>query len=69
MAKKPAIPIINTPDRTINQAMSAIKENIEIITGARAGSAQIDTLSASATTTQIIIKINEIIGRLNYDGN
>jgi hypothetical protein len=69
MAKKPAIPVINTPDRTMNQAMAAVKENIEIITGARAGSEQIISLSATATTAQIIAKINEIIGRLNYNGN
>lgn len=69
MAKKPAIPVINTPDRTMNQAMAAVKENIEIITGARAGSAQITSLGTTATVPEIIAKINEIIGRLNYDGN
>lgn len=69
MAKKPAIPILNSQDRTLNQVLAAVKENIEVITGARAGSAQIATLDSTATTAQIIAKINEIIGRLNYDGN
>lgn len=69
MAKKPAIPVFNSTDRTLNQVLSAVKENIEVITGARAGSTQINALATNATTAQIISKINEIIGRLNYDGN
>lgn len=69
MAKKPAIPVLNSTDRTLNQVIAAVKENIEVITGARAGSSQIQTLDSTATTAQIIAKINEIIGRLNYDGN
>lgn len=69
MAKKPAIPFYSGEDRSLTQAMSALKENIEVITGARAGSAQITPLDSTATPTQIIAKINEIIGRLNYDGN
>lgn len=69
MAKKPAIPFYTSEDRSLTMAMSAIKENIEVITGARAGSGQIDLLPSTASTAQIIAKINEIIGRLNYDGN
>jgi len=69
MAKKPAIPVLNSQDRTLNQVLAAVKENIEVITGARAGSAQIAPLGNTATNAQVIAKINEIIGRLNYDGN
>lgn len=65
MAKKPGIPPVNTPDRTLNQAISALKENIEIITGARLGISEIHLLEPTATTEQIITKINEIITRLN----
>jgi len=69
MAKKPGIPFYTNEDRSLTQVISAIKENIEVITGARAGSNQITSLDSTATTAQIISKINEIIGRLNYDGN
>lgn len=69
MAKKPAIPVLNSQDRTLNQVVAAMKENIEVITGARAGSNQIAALGSTATTADIIAKVNEIIGRLNYDGN
>lgn len=61
--KKPSIP---TPDpkipSNIKSMLDPIKENIEIITGRRAGS--VDALDGSATTAQVIAKINEIIDRL-----
>lgn len=69
MAKKPAIPVLNSSDRTLNQVLAAVKENIEVITGARAGYRQINPLDSSASITDIISKVNEIIARLNYDGN
>lgn len=65
MAKKPGIPPVNTPDKTLNQAISALKENVEIITGARLGVGEIRLLEPAATTEQIIAKINEVITRLN----
>lgn len=65
MARKPGIPTVNFPDRTLNQSISAIKENIEIITGARNGIGEIVKLEPTATTAQIIAKINEVISRLN----
>jgi hypothetical protein len=65
MARKPGIPSVNFSDRTLNQAISAIKENIEIITGARNGIGEITQLEPTATTAQIIAKINEVILRLN----
>jgi hypothetical protein len=65
MARKPGIPPVNTPDKTLNQAISALKENVEIITGARLGVGEIRLLEATATNEQIISKINEVITRLN----
>lgn len=65
MAKKPGIPPVNFSDRTLNSAISALKENIEIITGARLGVGEIQVLTADATNAQVIAKINEIITRLN----
>lgn len=66
MAKKPAIPAVNFSDATVSQAISALKENVEIITGARGG--EISSLAESATTTEIVSKINEIIVKLNVSG-
>lgn len=61
--RKPQIPAITSEDRALNAQLKAIKENIELLTGVRGGN--IELLSSSATTDQIIVKLNEIIGRLN----
>lgn len=66
--KKPAIPIVNSGERSVVLALSAIRENIELITGMRPGIDQISTLGTSASTSDIISKINEIVTRLNYSG-
>jgi hypothetical protein len=42
----------------------AVKENIEIITGRRPGLKKINKLSTTATTADVIAKINEILDRL-----
>jgi hypothetical protein len=46
--------------------LSAIKENIEVITGGVGG--EINTLAASATLADVIAKVNEIIRRINRSG-
>lgn len=57
-------PSINVPaaDAAVRSFAQAVKENIEIITGRRAGS--IASLDSAATTEQIIAKINEMLDRL-----
>ena len=69
MIRKPGIPAITTADMAVADVLSALKENVEIITGARPGVSQVRQLSASATTTEIVTKINELIARLNASGN
>lgn len=66
MAKKPAIPAVNFSDATVSQAISALKENVEIITGARGG--ELSSLDSTASTADIVSKINEIIVKLNVSG-
>jgi hypothetical protein len=66
--KKPAIPIVNEGDRAVIMSLSAIRENIELITGMRPGIKEISSLGTSASTSDIISKINEIVSRLNYSG-
>lgn len=62
MAKR-AIPQVPKRGNEPRQAFdAALKENIEILTGQRGG--RIKTLVATATTAEIIAKINEIIDRL-----
>ena len=66
MAKKPSIPPASSSDQSVNQAILAIKENIEIMNGSRGG--EIGQLGSDATTATIISKINEIIAKLNVSG-
>ena len=62
--KKPAIPsTMGVSDPVARNMLSAIKENVEIITGVR--SQVIQPLPATATVTDAISKINEIIERIN----
>ena len=58
--RTPSIPALTTQD----PALKAIKEVVECITAKRPGVAKIEPLKTTATTAQIITKINEIIDRL-----
>lgn len=67
--KKPSIPMVQTPDRTLSLAIAAIKENIEIMNGSRGNIGAMSQLPATATNDEIIAKINEVVARLNFNGN
>lgn len=61
--KKPSIPAITIADNTLASILRPIKENIEILNGVRVG--RIDTLSETATLSEVIAKLNEVIDRIN----
>ena len=65
--KKPAIPsTMGVSDPVARNLLSALKENVEIISGARGG--EIQSLPSNATLSDVISKINEIIGKMNSSG-
>jgi hypothetical protein len=66
--RKPGIPITSFADGNLNQVIASIKENIEIINGARVGVGEFVKLPTDADLSEIISKINEIITRLNVSG-
>lgn len=66
--KKPAIPTISTADIHLASVLTAMKENIETITGARGTIGTIDQLADTADLATVIRKINEIVARLNFKG-
>jgi hypothetical protein len=66
--RKPGIPVVQTQNRTMDLVFSAMKENIEIITGARPNTRPITQLTPAAANDEIIAKINELIVRLNFNG-
>jgi hypothetical protein len=66
--RKPGIPVTSFADGNLNQVIAAIKENVEIINGARVGVGEFVKLPTDADLSEIISKINEIITRLNVSG-
>jgi hypothetical protein len=65
--KKPAIPSVSpVEDRVVASLLAPMKENIEVITGVRGGT--LKKLSPDAGLSDVIAKVNEIIGRLNATG-
>jgi hypothetical protein len=63
MSRKPGIPSIPVVDLELSSVLQALKENIELITGVRGGN--ISSLNTTATLSETITKVNEIITRLN----
>jgi hypothetical protein len=61
--KKPSIPAINVPDQRVAAILRPMKENLEIISGARGN--RIDALPQDASLAQIISTVNALIVRLN----
>jgi hypothetical protein len=66
--KKPGIPSIYTQDLHLAAALTAMKENIETITGARPKTSPLTQLASTADLSAVIGKINEVIARINYTG-
>lgn len=62
MSKRAIPPVPATADPAMARTLQAIKEDLEIIIGHRGG--RVEKLGASATTDQIIAKINELIDRI-----
>lgn len=60
---KRAIPTVSQPNNPGQAKFNqAVKEDLELLMGLRDG--KIESLASTATTAQIIDKINELIGRL-----
>jgi hypothetical protein len=61
--KKPSIPSVNVADQKIASLLRPMKENLEILTGARGGA--LTPLPSDADLSALISKVNAIIARLN----
>jgi hypothetical protein len=65
--KKPAIPGTSMLDPQLAPIIGALKENVELITGAR-GPVALAQLPASATLAEVIQTLNVIVQRINAAG-
>lgn len=61
--KKPSIPSFNLKDGELQRVLLALKENAEILNGTRTN--KISALPSTASSSDVIAKLNEIIDRLN----
>ena len=65
VARKPVISTMGMPAE-LAWFLKPVKENIEMVTGARGG--ELKGLKPSATQDEIIKKVNELIARINVSG-
>lgn len=61
---KAAIPAVRTGQPDLDRAMSAIKQNLDAITGQARNVNRLAPLPADATLAQVIDRLNEITARL-----
>lgn len=65
VARKPVISTMGMPAE-LAWFLKPVKENIEMVTGARGG--ELKGLKSEATQDEIIKKVNELIARINVSG-
>jgi len=66
--RKPAIPVTSSLPLDIAQVVEPLKQNVELITGARPGSTAISPLATTATLDDVITQVNLILSRINRSG-
>ena len=66
--KKPSIPGTSSLSQELARILEPIKQNIEVITGARPGVSEIQPLASTASLSDVISKVNELISRINQSG-
>lgn len=61
---KAAIPVVRTQKADLDLAMSAIKQNLDAITGQSRNAQKFSPLPATATLADVIERLNVIVARL-----
>jgi hypothetical protein len=64
MSKKAAIPTVKTGRADLDQAMSAIKQNLDAMTGQARNVRKLAPLPATASLADVIAQVNAISERL-----
>jgi hypothetical protein len=64
MSAKPAIPNTRTGDARTDLALAAMKQTLDQITGQARNAVRLDPLPSTATTADIIDRLNAITERL-----
>ncbi len=61
---KQSIPAVRTGQHSLDQALSAVKQNLDQITGQARGFEKLAPLPSNATLSQVIERLNAIAERL-----
>lgn len=61
---KAAIPVVRTDQPDLDRAMAAIKQNMDAITGQARNVTRLQPLPSTASLTDVITRLNEIVARL-----
>lgn len=61
---KAAVPTINTGRADLDRVLSALKQNMDGITGQARNARRLEPLSSTASNAEIITRLNEILARL-----
>ena len=62
--KKASIPTVNTGTLDLDQFASAVKQNLDSITGQARNVERLQPLPATATLADVITRLNAIVARL-----
>lgn len=65
--KKPAIPPTSTLPLDIARVVEPLKQNVELITGARPGSISLSPLPTTATLSDVIVQLNKLLSRVEHN--
>ena len=66
--KKPAIPVTSNLPLDLARVIEPIKQNVELINGARPGSVELSPLDSTASLADVIVAVNKIISRIDQNG-
>ena len=64
MSTTPSIPVAKSGRPDVDLALSASKQILDRITGQTRGGSRLDPLPSTATTADIIARLNEIVARM-----
>jgi hypothetical protein len=61
---KPAIPAVRTGQVELDRALSAVKQSLDAITGQARNAKRMEPLPDSATLSQVVARVNQLVERL-----
>ena len=61
---KPGIPAVRTGQADLDQALSAVKQTLDAITGQARNALPLSPLPANATLAQVVAQMNQLLERL-----